>query len=314
MILETTILIEEQGIGGIAVVMDGMQILRKVEDGKKFHKEVRQGRGKGNDKSLKVKTSRNRGDQNASSEEDETDDVEDLPPATVKRTRPRNVVASRPVAPLPSRAQPSTANPRPSKRKRRESTDHDDDHLEGVEQARTSHVSGRQDQLVREQSRTQAVVRGPRTEPHALLMAPAASSLHHYSRKSSNPSVRPRPASLYPSPSSNPPSRLHNDQQTRRASPTDSSGSQYPQRPSAAPSHLYRAPQTTHRVPHTIAPLHPISRHETSTSRASHHRQLTPVFEDHEIYPRVPSQRRPPPQGRAVPQYYNSTNHGQRLR
>jgi hypothetical protein len=141
MILETNILIEEQGPGGIAVVMDGMQILRKVEDGKKFHK-VTQGKGRGNVKSSKVKVLRNRRDQNVSSEDDDTDDFEDFPPATAKRTRPRSVVASRPVARLPSRAQSSTANPRPTKRKRQQSSDHEDENLDGVEAASMSHIPG----------------------------------------------------------------------------------------------------------------------------------------------------------------------------
>lgn len=311
MILETNILIEEQGPGGIAVVMDGMQILRKVEDGKKFHK-VTQGKGRGNVKSSKVKVSRNRRDQNVSSEDDDTDDFEDFPPATAKRTRPRSVVASRPVAPLPSRAQSSTANPRPTKRKRQQSSDHEDENLDGVEAASMSHIPGQQDRTARSQSRTQAVVRDHHITPHVPSIASAVPPLHQHSRKHSNPPLRPRSSSLYPAQSSNPPSHLHNGQQTHRTEPPDLPGSHYPRRPSAAPSH--RVSQVTHRAAHAIIPPHHVSRHETSTSRASHHRQLTPVFEDHEVYPRVSSHRHPPPQTYAAPQYYSSTNQGQRLR
>lgn len=121
-ILETDILIETNGLGSIPVVTDGMQILRKVEDGKHFHKKMKKGKDK--DKDMRSQKPQNR----LAEEEDESNEAEDSedsePVVQFKQVKSRTVTRARQIIPLPSRAQSSTQDLRPSKRKRQD--DHED--------------------------------------------------------------------------------------------------------------------------------------------------------------------------------------------
>jgi hypothetical protein len=287
--------------------MDGMQVIRKVEDGNKFHKKVKQSKGRGNAKSSKVKQSKGRRDQIASSEEDEMEDNNtDSSPVTVKQTKSKTLAAPRPIAPLPSRAKSSIRDTRASKRKRQDLSDHENDDLGVMPESGTSHIPGRRDQPVQSQNLIQPVARKHHTSSHLPVIKPAAPPRSQYSQQCANAPFCPR-VPHYSSQLSDISPHLHHNPQT-----SHEATSLYPAQPSGIPSHPHHASQRTHKAIRIIPPRH-VSHHqnEPSTSRVPHHRQLTPIIEDHDYYSQVAPHRRLPPQEYPPHQYPTSTRHGQ---
>jgi hypothetical protein len=129
--------------------MDGMTILRKVEDGKKFHKTKKiKGKGKGK------ASQKGRGRSNVPSGDERTEESDSsLSSPIVKWAKLKKAVPVRPVAPLPSRSRSSTQDSRPSKRKRQELSDYEDSHHDVVQ--RPNHPSDREDRRIPSESRTQ---------------------------------------------------------------------------------------------------------------------------------------------------------------
>lgn len=280
---ETGILIEEQGLGGIAIVMDGMQILRKVEDGKAFHKKMTKGKGKG------------KGSKNTKTSKTTQRDFEDLPHGKDGKTsgkssrrvqellygsslddsedslqasevvKPKKPPAPRPRMPLPSRARTSSNDSRPSKRTRQELSDQEDDiDLDTVPVPR---VSGYKDKQLQSHSQTQAVATSQNSLPP---------SVPHYSRQTSIVPTYPPPAPHYSQPSDV--QLCHNPSSHHAAQPI--------------PSSRHISPQID------------------SLSRHSRSRQLTPIAEDHDYYPSaIP--RRPPSRGHPSHQYYAPSHRAQ---
>lgn len=130
-------MIEEQGIGHIAVVMDETkQILRKVKDGKNHHKK-KKGKGKGSNGKQKMPMTTHKNDQDSSDEEEDIDDSGNSSAAghrhsktkvtTKSKSKQAKDTVPRSIAPLPARARSSPLKPRPTKRKRRDPSEYEDD-------------------------------------------------------------------------------------------------------------------------------------------------------------------------------------------
>jgi hypothetical protein len=237
--------------------MDGMTILRKVQDGKKFNK-AKKSKGKGKEKE-KVSQKGN-GVRNVMSCDEETEDSDaSLSSPVVKKAKSKKAVPVRPVAPLPSRAsssRSSTQDSRPSKRKRQELSDREDSYP--------------------------AIIPQP-NRPASRIFAPENAQIQLESR-----AQLPR-----------------NSQRNHPAMPSTAN---YPRQPSDGPSRLTHSSQTTLGTAQTMVPL----RHGSdriSTTRAPHHRQLTPVLEEQNYYPAAVQRQRPP--SHPTDQYYASTHQGQ---
>lgn len=290
-------MIEEQGIADIAVVMDdSRQILRKVKDGKDFHKKEKpkaKGKGKGRNKISTVVHNKNRVEsasdeedvvddggahlsgkgkgrgriptvvhnnrgQTLSDEEDEVDDGGAYSSNPGGRQSKSKSKPTKKIAPLPNRARLSVADPRPKKRRRRDNSDSEDD------KASTVADSSR-----------------PVLHSHPR---PAKDHLHADQRTYT--SSRQFQSSIPPAPAPAPP---------RPAPPPT-----HPIPPPARPStHFVRqqseAPQNSHShqrgftdSSRLMAPPRHTYMGEPSTSRVPSSTQLTPIFEDpshHQYYP-----------------------------
>lgn len=298
--LETDILIEEQGLGGVAVVMDGMKILRKVEDGKAFHKkDEKKTTGKEKVKGLdkirkrqKVLSEVDERHQNASSEDDEGMDSEgDLPPVKARQVKSKTAPVSRPIVPLPSRVHSSTSDLRPSKRKRQELSDDDNN---TVHKSSTSRVAATQ-KSIPQQSRSQVPFETRNMPLHPPVTA-------HVVHKSTNPPS----GSHHPRESSHAASHRYRTQTPQSAAPARVPPVlRYSLQPPDASSRHHHAPEPTHRadhIPHQV----PFNHNEPSGFRPLRHRQLTPIYENPNY-----SRQRLPSQGVTLHQYHIAQNRTQ---